>query len=146
MEEEKWTSNSSEQTIRWAEQLGASWGENPSWPPLLCLRGELGAGKTTCTKGIIKGLTGVDLDHITSPTFTYLQYYEGRGKTVFHFDLYRLSGPSKFLELGFEEWLFPEEEAYCCIEWPDRIEALLPSRRIEVTLAHKGAERSVCLC
>ncbi len=101
---------------------------------LLALFGELGAGKTTFVEGIVEGVCGRRLA-IASPTFTYLNIYDDK---VFHFDLYRLKRAEDFLEMGFEEFLFAG--AVTCIEWSERIEALLPQEtvRIELKYAQQG--------
>jgi tRNA threonylcarbamoyladenosine biosynthesis protein TsaE len=93
---------------------------------VLCLTGDLGAGKTTLTKGIIQELTGSAKDAIVSPTFTYLNIYSGLS-TVYHFDLYRLCCQEEFLEAGFDEFL--NEEAICCIEWPDKLPETLQIKK-----------------
>lgn len=105
---------------------------------LLCLFGDLGAGKTTLIKGIVHALTGVDPGEVCSPTFSYLNIYEGRCP-VYHFDLYRLQGVDDFLGMGFEEYFFGP--GVCCIEWSERIAALLPPHAIQVTLTVVGEER-----
>lgn len=79
---------------------------------VVLLSGELGAGKTTFTKGLAIGL-GIS-DTVTSPTFTIMNEYSGRLK-LYHFDMYRLY--EEPLDLGFEEY-FGEEDAVCVIEWP----------------------------
>jgi tRNA threonylcarbamoyladenosine biosynthesis protein TsaE len=85
---------------------------------VVCLTGELGAGKTTLIKGIAEKLGGINPQEVTSPTFTYLHTYLG-SFPLHHFDLYRLSSPEQFLSLGFSEFL--GEGAICCIEWPEKI-------------------------
>lgn len=85
---------------------------------LICLTGDLGAGKTTLVKGIVEALTGTSPNEVVSPTFTYLNIYEGK-IPLYHFDLYRLSSEAEFLLAGFDEFL--DKEGICCVEWPDRL-------------------------
>lgn len=105
---------------------------------VICLFGDLGAGKTTLIKGIVSALTQTVPEEVCSPTFAYLNIYEGKCP-VYHFDLYRLEDEEAFLSLGFEEFLF--SNGVCCIEWSERIAALLPPRTIRVTLTHVAEER-----
>jgi tRNA threonylcarbamoyladenosine biosynthesis protein TsaE len=95
--------------------------------------GDLGAGKTTFIKGMAKALTGSPQEDVCSPTFTYLNVYEGP-KTLYHFDLYRLEHPESFMNMGFDE--FFSCGYACCIEWSERIPTLLPSATIKVTISY----------
>lgn len=92
---------------------------------VVCLNGDLGAGKTTLTKSIGIGL-GVD-DYITSPTFSLINEYVGR-MPVYHFDVYRLENADELYDLGFDEYFYGR--GVSIIEWADRIERLLPEERI----------------
>jgi tRNA threonylcarbamoyladenosine biosynthesis protein TsaE len=94
---------------------------------ILTLDGDLGVGKTTFTKGIGKGLAIQKV--INSPTFTIVKEYEGR-LPLYHFDAYRLEGHDE--ELGFEEMF--EDEGVCVIEWPQFIQDILPSERLEIQI------------
>ncbi len=96
---------------------------------IVCLNGDLGAGKTTMTKSIGKAL-GVE-DYITSPTFTLINEYEGR-LPVYHFDVYRLEGAEDLFDLGFDEYFFGQ--GVCIIEWAEKIENLLPEDRIIINI------------
>jgi len=89
---------------------------------VVCLTGDLGAGKTTLVKGIAKGLIEINPEEITSPTFTYLHIYSGP-VPLYHFDLYRLPSCNDFLESGFHEFFY--QEGICCVEWPDKLPPLL---------------------
>jgi tRNA threonylcarbamoyladenosine biosynthesis protein TsaE len=100
---------------------------------ILALKGDLGAGKTTFLKGFISALTQTDPDLIQSPTFTYLQIYEGK-KTVYHFDLYRIAHYEQFILAGFEDYL----SGICCIEWAERIENCLPEHTLFLELSYFG--------
>jgi tRNA threonylcarbamoyladenosine biosynthesis protein TsaE len=89
---------------------------------VLALRGGLGAGKTTFTKGFAAGL-GVE-GEVTSPTYTIVSEYEGRLR-LHHVDAYRLSGPEDFDSVGGED-LLADSGGVCVIEWSERIAAALP--------------------
>lgn len=103
--------------------------------PLLCLQGDLGAGKTTLIRGIVQGLQA-DPKSVSSPTFTYLNIYQG-SCPIFHFDLYRLKGVEEFLAMGFESFL--EEEGVVCMEWSERIEEILPEfSPLHIVITHQG--------
>lgn len=109
---------------------------------IVCFFGDLGAGKTTLIKGIVSELAQIAPEEITSPTFSYLQLYEGIGP-VYHFDLYRLCSVEEFLGLGFEEQLF--STGIVLIEWSERIESLVPDYALRITLHHKAPEhRIIC--
>jgi len=92
---------------------------------IVCLNGELGAGKTTLTKSIGLGL-GVT-DYITSPTFALINEYNGR-VPVYHFDVYRLENVEEIYDLGFDEYFYGK--GVCIIEWAEKIERLLPKERV----------------
>jgi tRNA threonylcarbamoyladenosine biosynthesis protein TsaE len=94
---------------------------------ILTLDGDLGAGKTTFTKGIGRGL-GIK-KVINSPTFTIVKVYHG-DKTLYHFDAYRLEGEND--ELGFEEMF--EDDGVCVVEWPEFIEDILPEERLQIRI------------
>nr|MBF0223745.1 tRNA (adenosine(37)-N6)-threonylcarbamoyltransferase complex ATPase subunit type 1 TsaE [Desulfobulbaceae bacterium] len=94
------------------------------------LTGTLGAGKTTLTQFIGRGLGVPENCYITSPTFSLIHEYQGR-IPLFHMDLYRLASEEIF-ELGFEEYLYGE--GLTIIEWPDRLGELMPEDRLEIVL------------
>jgi tRNA threonylcarbamoyladenosine biosynthesis protein TsaE len=103
---------------------------------ILVLRGDLGAGKTTFVQGLLNGL-GIP-DTAQSPTFTYLQIYQG-ALPIYHFDLYRLKNESDFVFLGFEEFLYAGGIAV--IEWPDIISSLIPKDAHLIELEHATTGR-----
>lgn len=107
---------------------------------VVALYGELGAGKTQLVKGLCGGL-GIDERGISSPTFTILHEYDPDkpGILVYHFDAYRIRHPEEFFELGYEEYFYGD--GLCLIEWPSRIEALLPPEAIRLRLTHRGENR-----
>jgi tRNA threonylcarbamoyladenosine biosynthesis protein TsaE len=97
----------------------------------VALYGDLGAGKTQFTRGIVKGLNG-DPHAVSSPTFVLLNVYDSARLKVFHLDAYRVSGADDFDAIGFSELM--EQNGVVVVEWPTRVESLLPPRRINVTL------------
>jgi len=113
--------------------LGYQMGQHLPDGSVVCLFGNLGAGKTTFIKGLAAGAAGLNPQQIHSPTFVYLNIYNG-SRSVYHFDLYRLRDADEFLSLGFDEMLFAQ--GVCCIEWSERIKELLPPHCIQVTLEH----------
>ncbi|MFT6165330.1 MAG: tRNA threonylcarbamoyladenosine biosynthesis protein TsaE [Vicingaceae bacterium] len=101
-------------------------------------RGDLGAGKTTLIKNMSK-LLGVK-DDVSSPTFSIVNEYESDDKqTVFHFDFYRLESEEEALDIGVEDYFYGKN--LCLIEWPSKIESLLPEKRLEVHISIAGKER-----
>jgi tRNA threonylcarbamoyladenosine biosynthesis protein TsaE len=117
------------------ERLGASLARLLRPGDALLLYGELGAGKTTLARGLVRALADPD-EEVPSPTFTLVQTYDGPDFPVAHFDLYRLKGPDEVFELGFDEAL---DEGACVVEWPQRLGARLPPDRLDIELRHKGA-------
>jgi tRNA threonylcarbamoyladenosine biosynthesis protein TsaE len=99
------------------------------------LIGNLGAGKTTLTKGIVEGLGVAAADAVSSPTFTLIHQY-GEDDPVFHIDLYRLEQARQVESLGLDD-LF-RSGALVLLEWAERFPALLPAERIEIQLRTTG--------
>ncbi len=104
---------------------------------VVCLTGDLGAGKTTLMKGFSQELAQISPDEVTSPTFTYLHIYSGAQK-LYHFDLYRLSSSSEFIALGFHE--FFSESNICCVEWPDRMPDELLLQKVAIEISYLSSE------
>lgn len=117
--------------------FGESFAKKLSKASVVALIGPLGAGKTTLTKAIAKGL-GID-DTITSPTFTIVCEYDSGRLPLYHFDVYRVSDPDELFEMGFEEYLY-HKDGVCLIEWADLIEDLLPKDCIRLKLSYGDAE------
>lgn len=91
--------------------------------------GEMGAGKTTLIKALCKALDVVD--EVSSPTYALVNEYKTRsGRTVYHFDLYRLNEPEEALDIGFEEYL--ADDALSLIEWPERLGPYRPDAAFRV--------------
>jgi tRNA threonylcarbamoyladenosine biosynthesis protein TsaE len=98
---------------------------------LVCLFGDLGAGKTHFSYGVAQGLQVRD-QYITSPTFTFVNEYEGR-IPFYHIDLYRLKDPSELESIGFEEYV--DSDGATVIEWAERAEEELPNEKLNVYIS-----------
>jgi tRNA threonylcarbamoyladenosine biosynthesis protein TsaE len=121
--------HSSEETIREGREIGA----RLKAPVLILLSGDLGAGKTTLTKGIAAGLGAAREDDVTSPTFTLIHKYEGSTR-VYHVDLYRIEGLHDLETLGLED-IF-SEQAVIIVEWPDRLKLRTDWPIVRIQLEH----------
>jgi tRNA threonylcarbamoyladenosine biosynthesis protein TsaE len=105
---------------------------------VVLLIGELGAGKTTLTKGIAEALGAAPADEVSSPTFTLIHEY-GDPVRIYHVDLYRLETSEEARRVGLEE-LF-ERPALTLIEWGERFPELMPEERTEIRIEHAGEDR-----
>lgn len=109
---------------------------------IVALHGDLGAGKTTLARGLIRALVGDEALAVPSPTFTLVEIYDTPAGPLWHFDLYRLNNPDEAWELGIEQGF---AEAICLIEWPERLGGLLPASRLDLSLAIEGQTRRAIL-
>jgi tRNA threonylcarbamoyladenosine biosynthesis protein TsaE len=128
--------HSAEETILRGREIGAQ-----LKPPILVLlSGELGAGKTTLTKGIVSGLGAAEEDQVTSPTFTLVHKYD-HGAHVYHVDLYRVGDFQGLETLGLED--FFTEQAVVIVEWPEnlKIRAGWPVVRIQFEHVDENTRR-----
>ena len=105
--------------------------------PVIALYGEMGAGKTTFTKALCRALNV--MEGVNSPTFTLINEYttEG-GELIFHFDFYRINKLEEAFDIGFEE--FVDSGYLCIIEWPEKIEQILPpdTLRVKISVLENG--------
>jgi tRNA threonylcarbamoyladenosine biosynthesis protein TsaE len=123
------TTHSSEETIERGREIGARLKPRV----LVLLSGELGAGKTTLTKGIVSGIGAAAEDEVTSPTFTLVHRYEKRAR-VYHVDLYRISGLHDLETLGLEDVF--SEDAVVIVEWPDKLTLRVDWPVVRIQLEH----------
>ena len=111
-------------------------------PAVIYLRGQLGAGKTTLSRGFLRGRG--HLGSVKSPTYTLVEPYEEVSDgPVFHLDLYRLGGEQELAYLGLDDYL--ATRGVLLIEWPERAERALPAPTIELTLLPQAAGRTLQL-
>jgi tRNA threonylcarbamoyladenosine biosynthesis protein TsaE len=96
--------------------------------------GDMGAGKTTLIKSLCECLETTET--VTSPTFSIVNEYTGSGNKIYHFDFYRLKTQTEALDMGYEEYFY--SDAYCFIEWPEKIPGLLPEHYISVEIKVTG--------
>lgn len=106
---------------------------------IILLEGDLGAGKTTLIKSILKKLGSTD--EVSSPTFSIVNEYETSNGKIFHFDLYRIKSTEEALDFGVEEYL--DSKNYCFIEWPDVILDLLPEEFHRIKIKSEEGLRTI---
>ena len=107
---------------------------------IIAFYGAMGAGKTTLIKEIAKqlGVTGVT----SSPTFSLInEYHSADGTIIYHFDFYRIKNIDEAYDIGYEDYFYSNH--YCFIEWPEKIEELLPSDTIKVSIKLNREERII---
>lgn len=119
--------NSALETIEFAENFA----KEIIAPKIIVLSGDLGAGKTTFSKGFAKGLSINET--ITSPTFALLNEYEGT-KKLYHFDMYRLESAGEAIELGFDEY-FNKNDGIILVEWAENVEGLFAPPLTKITIS-----------
>ncbi len=119
------------------ERLGALLAKLVSTPALIFLQGDLGMGKTTLARGLLRsrGHTGT----VKSPTYTLVEPYELEGETLYHFDLYRLCDPEELEYMGIRDYL---DRSLVLIEWPEKGAGALPEPELTLTLEKQGSGRS----
>ncbi len=120
-------------TLRLGEALAAGAANGQ----VLHLKGELGAGKTTLVRGLIRALghTG----RVKSPTYTLLEPYSLLRLNLYHFDFYRFKNPSEWLSSGFREHFNPQ--SLCIVEWPERAADLITPPDLEIQLSYDREAR-----
>jgi len=128
------TTHSEEESSAIAAQLASS----IKAPAVICLEGDLGAGKSVFARGFLRslGVTGP----IASPTFSLVQLYQAGDTQLAHMDLYRLEDDEEAYAAGIEE-LIHDSNTICLIEWPQRLSWMLPDEVIKVNISHQGEDQ-----
>ena len=121
-------------------EIGSKLGELLTPKSVICLIGDLGAGKTTMTQSLARAL-GVD-DYITSPTFTIVNEYEGK-MPLYHFDVYRIGSSEEMYDIGFDEYI--DGDGVCIIEWANLIKDILPDEYLYIEMNYKETGREMIL-
>ncbi len=127
----KYISNSREETLKIAEKFA----KTVKAGDIVCLNGNLGAGKTAFTSGFAKGL-GFE-GYVSSPTFALINEYEA-DIPIYHFDVYRIDESDEMFEIGLDEYLFGD--GVCLIEWAEKIKDLLPCNVINVDIIKNDSQ------
>ena len=123
------------------EALGAALAAGVAPGRVLHLRGDLGAGKTTVVRGVLRALGHEG--KVKSPTYTLVEPYALSRLHLYHFDLYRLKNENEWRDAGFQEYF--NADSACAVEWPERAGALLPPPDLEVKLEFAGDGRRALL-
>lgn len=125
------------ETLRLAEKMSIFLRPNMN----LYLKGELGAGKTTFVRGLLRGL-GYQ-DKVKSPTYTLVEPYDLERFTIYHFDLYRFKDEHEWDDAGFREYF--NNQSVCLVEWPEKAGHILPQPDISIELSHQSFGRHIHL-
>ena len=108
---------------------------------LIALSGDLGTGKTTLVRALLRTLGYAG--QVKSPTYTLVEPYEINSRPVYHFDLYRLAHPDELEYLGFTDYM--ESDALCLIEWSERASGALPDADLKISLSHLKLGRQLSI-
>lgn len=138
MPKSEYITSSVDETIR----IGFEFGKQLTSGDVVCLAGDLGTGKTHFVKGVAS-FFGIEPEKVSSPTYTLIHEYSG-DIPVYHFDCYRLKHEQEALEIGAEEYFYGD--GICLVEWPAKIDGLIPEDAIWVELSHlPGNKRKIII-
>ncbi len=129
------TCNTEQETLDWAAELAS---RLPRERFTVFLEGDLGAGKTTLVRGILKAMGCKS--HIKSPTYTLVESYDLPGGVVHHFDLYRMEDPEELEYIGGREYF---DQGLCFIEWPEKGRGWLPEPDLLLSITMQGNTRQI---
>lgn len=122
---QEWICNNEQETAKIAEIIA----DTITYPAVICLDGDLGAGKTVFSRAFIRHVTGDKAMSVPSPTYTLVQMYDD--DSIWHFDLYRLDNSRDIYDLGWEEALAAK---ICLIEWASRLGNLKPKKTVDILI------------
>ena len=118
------------------ERAGAALARALAGGMVIALHGDLGAGKTTLVRGVLRALGWSG--PVKSPTYTLVEYYAVSSLHLYHFDFYRFADPNEWETAGLAECF--RNDSVCLVEWPERVGGLLPAADLDVTLAHAAPD------
>lgn len=120
--------------LKGTERLAKDFAKMLCGGEVVLLDGDLGAGKTTFTRSVLRAL-GVK-DEVTSPTFTIMREYDGKRFKIYHFDMYRMTSGQEAREFGLEEYIYSNDKrAIVFIEWPEKIKDILSGQFVNVKIS-----------
>jgi tRNA threonylcarbamoyladenosine biosynthesis protein TsaE len=122
-------------------ELGAKLARGLHSGLIIYLKGDLGAGKTTLVRGVLRGLGYAG--KVKSPTYALVELYDISSLYLHHFDFYRLKDPAECIKAGLRDMF--GGESVCLVEWPEKAHGVLPSADLEIVLEHRGSGRVVHL-
>ncbi|MCK0205519.1 tRNA (adenosine(37)-N6)-threonylcarbamoyltransferase complex ATPase subunit type 1 TsaE [Ornithobacterium rhinotracheale] len=107
--------------------------------PVVLFRGEMGVGKTTLITAMLQAMQSED--EASSPTYALVNEYQTAKGTVYHFDFYRINSEEEAYDMGWEEYAYSGD--FCFVEWPEKIETLLPENHHTINIENHDGERHI---